>query len=157
MTPRPSSSPSASLVERVESLLEGEEDAAVKGGGGVGVSAALLQEEAALARTTNERLRKQVALMEEKCHELEKVLHIATSLLPSHRPTPPLLSPAHSPSLCLQACATLTADNSNLSLRFKHSCEARHRVEKKLKAVEAELEATRAEPHSTEVHVGWAR
>jgi hypothetical protein len=56
--------------------------------------------------------------------------------------------------LCaLQVSGVLSADNRDLSLRFKHSCDARHRVEKKLKALEAEVLAARpAEPQ-----VGWAR
>ena len=118
-TPRPPTSPS--LVDSAQSVVEEQLVPPI-------ISPALLHEEAALARMTSERLKKQLALMEDKCRELER------------------------------GCAALTTDNRDLTLRFKHAVEARHRVEKKLRAVEAELTAAITPSSRTgEAYVGWAR
>ena len=174
--PRPMTSPAGGGVE--DGGVEREEV-------GPGVSLSLLLEEAALSRLTNERLRKQIALLEEKCQEWEKVSptrHL-TAIALSHCPSTHTHCTCHTASsvlmwLCLLlrcavlCCAmlccvmlvvgvkvggALSGDNRDLMLRFKHSCDARRRVERKLKAVEEALaQAHVARP--AESHLGgWAR
>ena len=122
----------------------------------------LSREEALQSRKTSERMKKTVQLLEEKCKELEKVNANQRNAPHCQSSSQAYRTSAHCTALhssrllavlvvmgcvrcvvllCCVVCvvqqvAVLCSDNRSLTVRFQHACEARHRVEKKLRAAE---------------------